>query len=191
MNDPSSVICVIILQSYCVIWTCTLEVPTNTISPTSVIFVIIRPHRKFIYRYTWGKHTGQKPLQCTKCDFSTAVSSHLKCHELTHTAERPFKCDECDYAAKSKQYLKSHKSTHTGERPYKCDLCDYASRRKWDLVEHKKVHSGEQPRYKCDLCDKTYTRRGGFKKHQRKHIDLKTSIKAKIEMEEKPLECTL
>lgn len=38
-------------------------------------------------------------LHCNHCDFTTAISSHLKRHIRIHTGHKPYQCPHCSYAS--------------------------------------------------------------------------------------------
>ena len=113
-------------------------------------------------------HTGEKPLKCDVCKFSTAWKKNLVQHMRTHTGEKPFKCDVCHYSTAYKSYLVQHMKTHTGEKPFKCDVCHYSTVRKSRLVDHMRTHTGEKP-FKCDVCPFSTAQKCHLVHHMRTH----------------------
>ena len=88
-------------------------------------------------------HSGEKPYQCTYCDYSCADSGHLKTHERKHTDTKPHRCTQCEYTCIQSSTLHKHMMTHTGERPHRCTLCEFMSAQPGTLKRHMRIHSGE------------------------------------------------
>ncbi|KAK4878608.1 hypothetical protein RN001_011114 [Aquatica leii] len=124
------------------------------------------------------KHTGEKPFQCSICDYSSRESGCLKIHMYKHTGEKPFKCNICDYCSITVSHLKMHMRKHTGEKPFQCNICDYSSSQSKDLKIHMRKHTGEKP-FKCSICDYGSTTKSNLKTHMRKHTG------------EKPFKCNI
>ena len=61
-------------------------------------------------------HTGEKPFQCSMCDFRTALNGNLRVHMRRHTGEKPFRCLWCDYGAITSTAMRNHMcSMHPGQ----------------------------------------------------------------------------
>ena len=58
----------------------------------------------------WWHIPGEKPYQCTSCDYSCTTSGGLKTHSYTHTRDKPFQC-------KSFWLFMHSIYTHTREKP--------------------------------------------------------------------------
>jgi uncharacterized Zn-finger protein len=41
-------------------------------------------------------------------------------HERIHTGDKPYQCSFCDYRANQRGNMRTHERRHTGEKPYKC-----------------------------------------------------------------------
>ena len=44
----------------------------------------------------------------------------VRVHERTHTGDKPYQCSFCDYKANQRGNMRTHERRHTGEKPYKC-----------------------------------------------------------------------
>ena len=53
-------------------------------------------------------HSGEKPHDCTQCNFATAPRKALGFHMRIHMGENPYKCIQWNYLIKTKQALKYH-----------------------------------------------------------------------------------
>ena len=53
-------------------------------------------------------HSGEKPHDCTQCNFATAPRKALGFHMRIHMGENPYKCIKWNYLIKTKQALKYH-----------------------------------------------------------------------------------
>ena len=53
-------------------------------------------------------HTGEKPLNCHQCTFSSASTGNLKSHKICHTEEKNFKCNDCNKSFKHQKNLTRH-----------------------------------------------------------------------------------
>jgi len=90
------------------------------------------------------QHTGEKPLQCGECKFSTRDPSVLHKHRQRHDSQdkSSLKCSQCDYYCIQANALKRHmRLNHT--EAYKdlcCDLCSFTSINAERLQAHKQDH---------------------------------------------------
>ena len=109
-------------------------------------------------------HTGQKPYQCTQCDYASKYSRNLKIHSMQHTGEKPHQCTQCDYASTQPVNLKIHLMKHTGEKPHQCMKCKYSSTRAEHLTRHMRTHIEEKhitvpeenTTYSCSNCNEVF-----------------------------------
>lgn len=64
-----------------------------------------------------ARHTGEKPHQCSACDYKTAQKSNLMKHiKHHHNGERPHQCPHCDYRAGELSDVRRHmRNRHVGE----------------------------------------------------------------------------
>ena len=71
--------------------------------------------------------SGEKPFNCTKCNYSCTTAGDLKKHLLLHSGGNPFSYTHCKYSCTQAGHLKTHLRTHSGEKPFTCDQCNYSS----------------------------------------------------------------
>ncbi|KAH8379277.1 hypothetical protein KR009_003967 [Drosophila setifemur] len=91
------------------------------------------------------QHTGEKPLQCGQCKFSTRDPSVLHKHQQRHDcqdAHSSLKCSQCDYQCIQANALKRHMRLNHPDayRDLCCDLCNYSSINAERLQAHKQDH---------------------------------------------------
>ena len=68
---------------------------------------------------------------------------HLKTYMKVHSGDKPNNCSQCEYASSYASTLRTHLKTHSGEKSNKCYQCDFASSRGDVLRTHLATHSGE------------------------------------------------
>ena len=116
-------------------------------------------------------HTGEKPFECSKCDFRCSQNNDLLRHERTKHSTDPkhrYTCKICSKSYTRQNTLNRHLVMHTGERPYKCAECDQSFRRSKGLRDHERTHSGEEP-YCCTKCGKRFRTLDNYHNHARKN----------------------
>ena len=91
--------------------------------------------------------SGEKPVACTRCDYSTSTSFPLKGHMMIHSREKPFSCNQCNYSFTRSFHLKTHMLIHSGEKLYSCSHCSLSCTTAGNLKDHVRTHSGEKSRF--------------------------------------------
>lgn len=91
------------------------------------------------------QHTGEKPLQCGECKFSTRDPSVLHKHRQRHDSQdtrSSLKCSQCDYFCIQANALKRHMRLNHAEayRDLCCDICSFTSINVERLRAHKQDH---------------------------------------------------
>ncbi|XP_011291023.2 oocyte zinc finger protein XlCOF28 [Musca domestica] len=89
------------------------------------------------------QHTGEKPLHCKTCKFSTRDPSVLHKHQMRHNRESAkLKCSLCDFSCIQSNAFKHHMRLNHAENYKKiaCDLCSYVTVNEEKLKIHKEDH---------------------------------------------------
>ena len=74
------------------------------------------------------------------------VWMQVRVHERTHTGEKPYQCSFCDYRCTQGGNLRIHERRHTGAKPYSCSACEFTSVTSSGVVAHtKRAHRGGVP----------------------------------------------
>ena len=103
-------------------------------------------NKKLLILYLFSKvHTGEKPFQCSQCEYTCRFRTMLVIHERKHTGEKPFECSVCKMRFKQSGTLRDHMMTHTGEKRYACPVCDYKCIQCTDMTKHLKKHGNVPP----------------------------------------------
>jgi hypothetical protein len=81
---------------------------------------------------------------CPHCNFSTAMSQHMKSHLEAHDRHQGqmYLCDVCNMQFSQKANMHRHRMRHSGHKPYECRFCKKRFFRKDQvgfLVRHKKT----------------------------------------------------
>lgn len=120
---------------------CKSPMHVNKLNPMMCPQCDYKTYKKDNMRVHMRKHTGQRPYQCTQCQYASADGSTLKKHVMAkHFKIRPFRCKQCDFSCVDNKSLTIHMRKHTGERPFKCHRCDYAAKRHSALASHMQTH---------------------------------------------------
>ena len=139
---------------------------------------------KSAYRQTIQSHknmchlklTPPRPFNCSQCDKSFRLKSHLLLHQPVHEASNSFSCDLCSYSSNREVYLREHmldKHSNFSEevlKPHVCELCGFRFKSSSHLIRHLKVHNKDvvkSYRYNCEYCDARFTERYNLTVHVR------------------------
>ena len=92
------------------------------------------------------KHTSEKNVPCTVCDYKGKTPADIKSHMRIHDENRPLiPCKfGCEYAKKAAMTLKRHYWEKHGEQNemYSCHECNEMFSRGTYLMKHMKTHPG-------------------------------------------------
>lgn len=84
--------------------------------------------KKALQVHHMALHSGQRPYKCTRCDYASVNSSHLKRHVNTMHSE-PYleQCEHCDFMAERESTtFRNHLVTmHPDQKTYKCTVWLY------------------------------------------------------------------
>lgn len=88
------------------------------------------------------QHTGEKPLSCKSCKFSTRDPSVLHKHQMRHERVGQLKCSQCDYTCIQSNALKRHIRLKHSDfyKQISCDLCSFVTINVNKLKAHKEDH---------------------------------------------------
>ena len=94
---------------------------------------------------------------CNQCNYtSDRPSNSGKKLILVHSGEKPVACTRCDYSASTSSSLKNHMRIHSGEKPFSCKQCNYSFTRSSHLNTHMVIHSGKSLIAACNFLDKRF-----------------------------------
>ena len=122
--------------------------------------------------HLFKKHNGAapEPRSCSKCEYTTPWTSHMKNHMDKHIGKiRLFYCDKCDFRNKNKLVLRHHETLDHGiEATVLCNLCDFKTSSTGYLKAHITMkHSNNV--FMCDQCSFKSTYVAALKNHTRIH----------------------
>lgn len=105
-------------------------------------------------------HSGDKPYNCTQCDYKSASQTNLSVHQAIHSKNRPFKCQQCDKTFPWQSLLNRHlRRTHASDKPFACSFCDKKFTVNGLLQMHIRTHTGAKP-FSCSHCTKKFRTAG-------------------------------
>ena len=137
---------------------------------------------EFIMKFGVKEHVmafkGQKPYQCSECDFYDTSKYRL----WRHFQEHEVKLSEFDpvptvYEWDKEFILKfgvvEHIRRFKGHKPYQCSECDFVDSSKYRLWKHFQEHEGGNLIFTCKICQKVFSCRNLLKIHSTIHSDVK------------------
>ena len=152
-----------------------LKINGTNKSHTCNICLKIYQGKKSLRTHNQIVHLGVKVNNCDACAKSFMNESHLRRHKLSHTGEKPLKCDYCNYTTLYNQALNHHTSrVHTKDLPFHCGNCSNKYVSSYLLKKHLPSHLLVKP-FKCDKCTKRFSDDRGLKEHYPIHSNVKFS----------------
>jgi len=133
-----------------------------------------------------GKHSEVRNHSCDKCGKCFKDIHSLRKHYMVHTGEKPFQCSKCDYQCRFRTMLVIHERKHTGEKPFECSICKMRFKQSGTLRDHMMTHTGEK-RYACPVCDYKCIQCTDMTKHLKKHGNIPIDLKSCLIPERKSL----
>ena len=116
-------------------------------------------------------HSGEKPYDCSECEFQCADERTLNEHMKVHSGEKPYDCSECEFQCADEITLNEHMKSHIGEKPsevQKCSECTY----EYPTYEELQTHLITHNIFACDKCKFRSNTKNGLKGHLgKKHND--------------------
>ena len=112
-------------------------------------------------------HSGEKPYDCSECEFQCADEITLNEHMKSHIGEKPSevqKCSECTYEYPTYEELRTHLITHN---IFACDKCKFRSNTKNGLKGH--LGKKHNDKFKCSKCDFKGTSSTTLSNHLKTH----------------------
>ncbi|XP_026319287.1 zinc finger protein 26-like [Hyposmocoma kahamanoa] len=93
---------------------------------------------KSLLVYHQRKHTGERPLQCSRCDKRFDAPATLHAHVYARHTNVNLPCHMCHKRFSNRNALAKHIKIHLGIRPYKCSICNKAFPHLCDVKVHMK-----------------------------------------------------
>lgn len=114
--------------------------------------------------------TGEKRIDCSKCDanFSNkyGLKKHwMKCHDPNNKSVKQFSCDICTQTFSRRPSLKQHRAlVHPElERPHQCQQCFKRFLYPKDLASHIKAQ--HERSHKCEFCQEKFLKWTAYRTH--------------------------
>lgn len=139
-----------------------------------------------LYKHSLSCEKVNRTNVCTICNYHCRKGkTSLMTHLFTHTGEKPYQCSQCNYSFADRNALRRHEenpSIHNIKRMkkrqmgiagwdgrYYCKQCSYSTTIHMSLARHSMIHTGEKP-YKCSQCDYRCSDPSSLRRHERNLI---------------------
>ncbi|EDW79318.1 uncharacterized protein Dwil_GK25365 [Drosophila willistoni] len=131
---------------------------------------------KTLSKHVKTVHNKIKPFICNVCGKKTARKASLIIHMRQHTGEKPLHCEQCKFSTRDPSVLHKHRQRHgssSGAQPsisLKCSQCDYSCIQANALKRHMRLnHVQAYSELCCDLCNYTSINAERLLAHKQDH----------------------
>ncbi|KAH8295666.1 hypothetical protein KR018_002569 [Drosophila ironensis] len=128
---------------------------------------------KTLSKHVKTVHNKIKPFICNVCGKKTARKASLIIHMRQHTGEKPLQCGQCKFSTRDPSVLHKHRQRHSGQdaqSSLKCGQCDYQCIQANALKRHMRLNHPEAYRdLCCDLCSFTSINAERLQAHKLDH----------------------
>ncbi|XP_075160933.1 uncharacterized protein LOC142233788 [Haematobia irritans] len=116
-------------------------------------------------------HNKIKPFNCNVCGKKTARKASLIIHMRQHTGEKPLKCKSCKFSTRDPSVLHKHQMRHNRDGvKLKCDLCEFSCIQANAYKHHIRLnHIEHYKKIACDLCSYVTVNEEKLKAHKEDH----------------------
>ncbi|XP_059226750.1 zinc finger protein Xfin [Stomoxys calcitrans] len=116
-------------------------------------------------------HNKIKPFICNVCGKKTARKASLIIHMRQHTGEKPLQCKSCKFSTRDPSVLHKHQMRHNRDAvKLKCSLCDFSCIQANAYKHHMRLnHVESYKKIACDLCSYVTVNEDKLKAHKEDH----------------------
>ncbi|XP_017122027.1 zinc finger protein 583 isoform X1 [Drosophila elegans] len=128
---------------------------------------------KTLSKHVKTVHNKIKPFICNVCGKKTARKASLIIHMRQHTGEKPLQCGECKFSTRDPSVLHKHRQRHDSQETrssLKCSQCEYFCIQANALKRHMRLNHADAYRdLCCDLCSFTSINAERLQAHKQDH----------------------